>query len=265
MLKGFATPLTPKGRSGIVPPPPWTNAGIVLAIEYWTDPAAVKRFLPKGFQPASDPGHAIAHFCEWQSSSEGAEELLDPIRAQYNEFFLLIACRYEDRETYICPFMYVDNDINLYRGLIQGLPKQHAAIRMTRSYPVANQSGAALEAGTRLGATMTYRDRRLVEARVTLRQPAKEPIGLAASPVLGVRHFPDLAIGATAPLVHDIVAFAGYDRHVADIWTGTAELSMFPAPNQELADLKPRRVGRAARYAMGFSIREIRRVGDVGG
>ena len=78
------------------------------------------------------------------STSEGGDELLDPVRGQYNEFFLLIGCSYQGQPTYICPFMYVDNDANLYRGLIQGLPKQQAVIRMSRSYPIANASGSPL-------------------------------------------------------------------------------------------------------------------------
>jgi acetoacetate decarboxylase len=263
-LKGFATPLTPEGRSGIVPPPPWTNAGAVLAIEYWADPEAVRAFLPEGFGEASDPGHAIAHFCEWQSTSAGLEELDDPIRGQYNEFFLLIACRYEGTDTFICPFMYVDNDINLYRGLIQGLPKQQAAIRMTRSYPIPNPSGSPVQTGSRFGATMSYRDRRLVEATLTLRQPAETAIGLPTSPCLGLRHFPDLAQGSSGVLVHDIVAFTGSGRHIAEIWDATATLAFHAAPNQELSDLAPKRIGRAQRYYMGFTIANIRKISNVG-
>jgi acetoacetate decarboxylase len=263
MLKGFSTPLSPKGSSGIVPPPPWTNAGAIIAIEYWADPRAVRRYLPKGFADGPDPGHAVAHFCEWQSTSESADELDDPVRGQYSEFFLLVGCSYQGKATFICPYMYVDNDINLYRGLIQGLPKQQAAIRITRSYPIANRSGSPLAKGSRFGATMSFRDRRIVDAGLLLEKPAKEPIGLAASPCLGLRHFPDLAQGSEAPLVHDIVAFTGSGRQVADIWEGEGRLAIHPHPVQELSDLAPKRIGRAMRYYMGFTIGDIRKVGDA--
>ncbi len=266
LLKGFTTPLTPAGRSSIVPPPPWNNAGIVLAIEYWADLAAVQAFLPPGFSLGPDPGYAIAHFCEWQSSSEGAAELLDPVRAQYQEFFLLIEAAYEGERTFLCPFMYVDNDINLYRGLIQGLPKQHAVMRMTRSYPLDNPSAAPLAAGSVFAATMTHRDHRMVEARLMLEQEddTQSPLGLASSPVLGIRHFPDLAQNSGGrPLVFDIVGFTGSNKRVADVWTGPAELSFFAGGGHELADLKPVRVGRGARYAMGFRITDIRKIADM--
>jgi acetoacetate decarboxylase len=159
--------------------------------------------------------------------------------------------------------MYVDNDINLYRGLIQGLPKQQAAIRMTRSYPVTNAAGASLTPGARFGATMSYRDRRLVDASIVLDKAGGEAIGLASSPCLGLRHFPDLAEGTDRPLVHDIVAFAGSGRQVAEVWTGSGELAIHAAPNQELYDLRPVKIGRAARYYLGFTISHIRKIGDV--
>lgn len=266
MLQGFTTPLTPGGRSGIVPAPPWNNAGIVFAVEYWADPEVVRGFLPAGFELGPDPGYAIAHFCEWQSSSPGEAELADPVRSQYNEFFVLIEASFRGERTFLCPFMYVDNDINLYRGLIQGLPKQHATMRMTRSLPVDNPSAAQLRAGSTIGATMTHRDHRLVEARLTLERPeaTQSPLGLASSPVLGLRHFPDLAQGGGGkPLVFDIVAFTGSNKTVADVWTGPAELRFLPGGAHELIDLKPVRVGRGARYAMGFTIANIRKIADV--
>jgi hypothetical protein len=268
MLKGFSTPMTPGGRSGIVPPPPWHNAGVVLAIEYQADPANVERFLPPGFSLGPEGGKAIAHFCEWQSVSgpdgSGAEAL-DPIRAQYQEFFLVVASSFQGEPAWLCPFMYVDNDINLFRGLIQGLPKQAASIRMTRSYPVPGPAAASLAVGSRFGATMSYRDRRLVEARLTLTGPSDTPIGLASTKILGVRHFPDLATdgGFGKPVVHDVVAFSGFGKTVADVWEGEAELVINDAPNQELADLGPISVGRGTRYLMSFSIDRIRKVAEL--
>lgn len=266
MPKGFTTPLTPEGRSGVVPaPPPWHNAGTVLAVEYWCDPAALEGYLPPGFALGPDPGHAYAHFCEWQSVSDGGDELLDPIRAQYNEFFLLVSCTHAGQPTFLCPYMYVDNDQNLVRGLIQGLPKQQASIHMTRAYPVPNPAGATLAAGSRFGATMSYRGRRLVEASLTLTGPG-EPLGLPVNPCLGTRHFPDLAEGRLGmPLLHDVVAFAGTGKHTAECWAGTPTLTMHPAPNQELSDLAPVRLGRACRFAMGMTITHIRKVADIAG
>ena len=40
---------------------------------------------------------------------------------------------------------------------------------------------------------------------------------------------------------------------------------MLPAPNQELDDLAPVRLGRAARFAMGMTITHIRKIADLKG
>lgn len=263
MLKGFSTPLSATGQSALLKPPPWHNAGIVMAIEYWTDPDAITAFLPPGFEPAADPGHCIAHFAEWQSTKDDGADLIEPARAQYQEFFVLTAAKRNGRTVYTCPFMYVDTDINLYRGIIQGLPKMAARVAMTRSYPIANPAGNPLDGGSVVGASMCFRDRRVVEASLTLAEPGDEPLGLPDCDVFGIRHYPDLEHPDGPPLVYDLVQFKGADRQVSDIWYGEAELAYFDSPDHELADLAPRRIGKACRYAMGFTIIGVEKVADL--
>ena len=38
MLKGYSLPLSPGGRSSLVPSPPWHYVGDLMVIEYWADP-----------------------------------------------------------------------------------------------------------------------------------------------------------------------------------------------------------------------------------
>jgi hypothetical protein len=45
MLKGFSAPLTPQGRSALATLPPWHCSSDRIAIEYWTDPAAIPALL----------------------------------------------------------------------------------------------------------------------------------------------------------------------------------------------------------------------------
>ena len=47
-LSGFLAPLTPTGRSAIVPDMPWYYSGTLLTAEYRTDPARVAALLPAG-------------------------------------------------------------------------------------------------------------------------------------------------------------------------------------------------------------------------
>ena len=55
-LRGYTAPLSPDGRAGIVPPPPWHYSGDFLIAEYRTDPDAVAALLPAELEPAEDPG-----------------------------------------------------------------------------------------------------------------------------------------------------------------------------------------------------------------
>src|SRR3954453_5535756 len=86
--KGYTAPLSPDGRAGIVPPPPWHYSGDFLIVEYRTDPGAVGALLPPELEPAEAPGAVATIFAHWQSWSGKLHELDNPIQAQYREFFL---------------------------------------------------------------------------------------------------------------------------------------------------------------------------------
>ena len=47
--------------------------------------------LPAGLEPlAEDPGRCAALFVDWQSCADSGDELLDPVRGQYKEFFIVV-------------------------------------------------------------------------------------------------------------------------------------------------------------------------------
>src|SRR4026207_707757 len=92
-LKGCMAPRTPGGRSSIVPSPPWHYSGDVLTIEYRAEPAKVAALLPAGVDLADDaPGAAATLRAARQSCSDGGAELLDPVRSQYKECFVVVRC-----------------------------------------------------------------------------------------------------------------------------------------------------------------------------
>src|SRR5262249_46464859 len=47
-LRGYSLPLSPTGRSALVPAPPWHFSGEVVMVEYRAEPDAVAAFLPRG-------------------------------------------------------------------------------------------------------------------------------------------------------------------------------------------------------------------------
>jgi hypothetical protein len=95
-IKGFMFPRTSTGISSLLPNVPWHYSGTLLTLEYRTNPDRVAELLPEGFELADeDPGAVAVIWADWQSCSDDFNELLDPMRAQYNEkyFFVLSSHR----------------------------------------------------------------------------------------------------------------------------------------------------------------------------
>ena len=132
-LKGFVPPLSPEGRSSVVAGPPWHYSGDLLTIEYRAAPGSVERWLPDPIEPAEDDPDAVAViFADWQSCSDSFEELLDPVRSQYKEAFVVVRCRYRGETYSRCILIWVDKDFAMVRGWHQGYPKKLGSIWITR-------------------------------------------------------------------------------------------------------------------------------------
>jgi acetoacetate decarboxylase len=256
-LVGWSLPQTRTGRSALVPPPPWHYSGDFLIVEYRTDPDAARALLPPELDPGGDLGAAAAIFVDWQSCSDGGEELLDPVRAQYKEFFVVLACEYRGEPVTRCPFMWVDQGMPLVRGLVQGFPKKTGSIWMTRPVTVG-KAGPRLEAGGRFGASLAANDRRLAEATLALTALSDEGPTVNSPPLFNTRLFPAWEAG-DEPL-HEHVWAGGEDREISPIWEGDATLRLFESPADELAELAPVEVGKGFWFSFGYTVTGGRRV-----
>ena len=194
-LKGFVPPLSPEGRSSVVPGPPWHYSGDLLTIEYRAAPGSVARWLPDPVEPAEDDPDAVAViFADWQSCSDSFEEVLDPVRSQYKEAFVVVRCRYRGETYSRCILIWVDKDFAMVRGWHQGYPKKLGSIWITR--PVRHgKAGPRLEPGGRFGASVSVHDRRVVDAGFTITGPAETNGFVNALPMLHSRYFPSIEQG----------------------------------------------------------------------
>jgi hypothetical protein len=86
MLHGFSVPLTPQGKSALASPPPWHYSSDCLAIEFWSNPAAIAALLPPGVTP--------------DEKSQG--------RA-FREAFALVEAVFERTPINYCPYIFVRN------------------------------------------------------------------------------------------------------------------------------------------------------------
>jgi acetoacetate decarboxylase len=237
-LNGFLPPLTPEGTSALVPSPPWHYSGTLLTVEYRTDPANIRAILPEDIELApEDPGAVALIWADWQSCSDGGLELLDPVRSQYLEAFVVVRCAYQGAVYSRCVAIWVTKDFALGRGWFQGYPKKLGAIHVTR---VFNRGKATprLAPGAQLGASLAAYDHRLASAVVTLREPSEANGFVNGHRMLHNRIMP--SIGKDQGLSLDqLVSMGGIDLDLGQAWRGDAELSLADSPWDELHSILP--------------------------
>jgi acetoacetate decarboxylase len=250
-LRGYTAPLTPDGRAGIVPPPPWHYSGDFLIAEYRADPETVIALLPPELEPAEDPGTVAAIFADWQSCSDDFRELVDPVQSQYREFFIVVGARFRGQAVSRCVYIWVDKDFSMYRGWIQGFPKKLGSINITRRFE-AGKATPRLEAGARFGATCTANDRQIARLVVTLEHVSEGGPTVNDPPMHNSRHFP--AASGDRPAVFELVRAGGRDREVSEIWEGSAELRFYDDTLEDLQAIAPREMLRGYRFSFGYTV-----------
>ena len=236
--QGFMLPKSPDGRASIVPAPPWHYSGDVLTVEYRTDPANVAALLPEDVSLAEeDPGAVALIWADWQSCSDSGAELLDPVRSQYKECFVVVRCTYGGETYSRCVYIWVDKDFALARGWYQGYPKKLGAIWMTRPVTVG-RAGPRLAPGGVLGATLAANDRRLADVSITLTGESETGGFVNALPMLHSRWMPHIDPSHAASL-DELVTMRSQDVELGPAWTGTASVRLYDAPAEEMARLDP--------------------------
>ncbi|MNQ41183.1 Acetoacetate decarboxylase (ADC) [compost metagenome] len=229
--QSFTAPFTTTGRSSLVPRPPWHYAGWLLNVAFRFDASTAAPLVPP--EAGKLVGTGCVHFADWQACTDG-HELLDPVLAQYRETIVVLEIERPDgsRSMY-CPAIWVDQDISLLRGLLQGWPKKMGSTWLTRSLPLEHPAAAPMIAGSRLGASLAVKERRVFEAQATLTGQAGRPMGFLALPTIGAVGWPDLRKPQQLPdlvlVKPDIGQRIGSDWHQA-----TASLRLTPHPEEDI-------------------------------
>ena len=236
-VQGFLYPRTASGKASLIPPPPWFYSGDLLTVEYRTDPARVAELLPAPLELADeDPGAVALIWADWQSCSAGREELLDPVRSQYKEAFVVVRCSFQGQTFSRCVYIWVDKDFAIGRGLHQGYPKKLGSMWQTRPHPFAH-GAPQIAAGGRFGATLAAGDRRLAEAVLTLRRETETNGFVNAHPMAHHRVVPGIEIGGPDSYV-ELISSGAADVQAGPAWLGDVELTLFESPTEELARLE---------------------------
>lgn len=251
-LHGWSLPLSPSGTAALVPPPPWHFSGEALGVDFTTDPAAVAAVFPDAIEPLGD-GSASFLFCDWSSSADQDLRLAaDPARGQYREAYLIVYGLLDGRKVARVPYIWVDSDLSLARGLIQGFPKKAGTIAISKPVRLG-RGGPRLEPGATLAGRVSSLGRQLASGSVTLDGQVDDYLPRALRlPVWHTRLVPDLAGGN--PLVHDLARNVVTDFAVAEVWRGQAQLEFYESQFEELSALAPREVTDGFHCAVAFTI-----------
>lgn len=221
---------------------PWHYSGDLLTVEYRTDPSRVAELLPEPLTLVpddDDPGAVAMIFADWQSCGDDLSELDDPVRSQYKEAFIVIRCMYNNTMYSRCAYIWVDKDFALVRGLFQGYPKKLGSIWQTRPVTVG-KAGPRLAPGGRFAGTVAYHDRRIVDMRVTLRQPSATNGFVNGHPMIHSRYMPRL--DGNGDTYSELVTMGGRDVELGQAWSGDGELELLPSPVEEVNRLEVREI-----------------------
>lgn len=248
----FTPPYTHAGQSALVSAPPWHYAGWLLNVQFAYAPELAVGWIPPQLGTATGVG--CVHFADWQASSE-RDELLDPVYSQYKETILILQLQQADGSLIsYCPGIWVDQDISLLRGLLQGWPKKFGSTWLTRSLPLSHPAAVPLQAGSKLGASLCVKDRRLIEAQATLTGNTGSPLGFLQHPVIGLVGLPDLSAPTQAAQLKTVRAQIG--DLVSSGWhDASAQLNFLAHPFEETSQLGQVQVTAASAGWLGLTIR----------
>jgi len=242
-LNGFIFPRTQLGGASMLPPMPWHYSGDLLTVEYRTDPSRVAELLPEPLTLVSDdhdPGAVAMIFADWQSCGDDRSELLDPVRSQYKEAFLVVRCMFEGTIYSRCVYIWVDKDFAMVRGHFQGYPKKLGSIWQTRPVTLG-KAGPRVAPGGQFAGTVAYHDRRIVNAYVTLRDESPGNGFVNGHPMVHSRYMPRIE-GDGTDTYSELVTMSGRDVELGQAWRGDAEIELLPSPVEEVARLEVREV-----------------------
>jgi acetoacetate decarboxylase len=250
-LTGWTLPQSPSGRSAVVAAPPWHYSGEIIALDFKADVDAVAALLPRGLAPAPD-GAASVVFADWCSASDHDERVLaDPGVGQYHEAYLVLHALRGDKKVGRVPFIWVDSELSLLRGQIQGFPKKLGQIAMTRAVELG-RGGVRKQAGARFAAHASSHGRRVLSASVQLEGTSDRLPRALTLPLIHTRLFP--SIDRAEPAVHELQIGSIANFECGTVHTGPATLLLEPSEYEELAPLTPRSVGAGYVCSLAFSV-----------
>lgn len=239
-------PITPSGKSALVPEGPWTYVMDAISVHAKGYDDLVRSVLPSKLKPSGDLWFYVADIISYSESSEEMNYLA-PDLLQYREAAIFVKVELNGRNYAYCPFMYVDNDVSLVRGLIFGFPKKMAKIELTKFHDLfgaRRYGGVAYRAGYKL-----------------LRVLVEPEAGAESTPFDGFgnwllrRYFKPMGVDELVEFVPEV----SYSK----VLFGKGELELGGGFNDELEYFEPSEVLGGYLYSVKLRAREVKPLGGV--
>lgn len=223
-----------------------------MAIEFLADADKIEGYLPEPLRPKDN--RCCLYFIEWQYASENGREYVDPIESQYSESILLMNAEYKGETVAYCPFIWVNQDKALLRGLIQGWPKQLGETYISKRFQLESKASPK----DLLCSTLSVYGKRYMEGQIQLKGTSEmAPTPSFAGATL-IRYFPDLQKGRhQQPLVNELVKLTSRDVKMSDIRCGEATLDFKLSAEHELNDFAPLAVGMGYAFEIALTVDDL--------
>lgn len=229
----FTGPITFSGKSSLVPPPPWIYGIENISAHVFFDAKSLKSFVPEPLEIVD--GEGWIYIASIYSTSEHNLDMFyeEPELTQYMELGIGIKVKYENKTYTYFPFMWVDKDFALYRGIILGYPKKFAKITMSRFNPMLKGYSEPKE-GIRIGGYAVRGSERLAKMIIELKEKVNK-IPFPFGPIIQFRLFPSAGDCSEIFELGQVIA----EAEVKDGWYGNIiSLELRGAVNDELDGLK---------------------------
>ncbi len=188
-----------------------------------------------------------------------ATELLDPVRGQYKEFFIVVNAMLGAEHVTSCPYIWVDRDFALIRGWIQGFPK-----KLGRGAHDAQLRARLQGRGPQLRRHAGGHGRLLAEGSVTPEQVSESGPTHNDPPLI---NRPPLSPFGRRPVAgrRPPRAGAGAKQRPVDLGhpRGVGDARLHDAPGEEHAELAPVRVGKGFRFQFAYTVDDLETVREL--
>ncbi|AWR96941.1 acetoacetate decarboxylase [Acidianus sulfidivorans JP7] len=254
MQNDFTLPLTKSGRSQLVYPPPWHYAVTYISAHVKFDKDSTKELLPSFL---TSDGEGWIYIADFISTSDYNWDFmyLDPDLVQYMEGAIGLKVQFEGKNYLYFPFMWVDKDWALVRGLLDGYPKKFAKISMTKFHSLLPKYSKP-EKDSIIGGYVVRYGGVIFRLQLQLKEKTELLPIRDFGPVLNIRKFPSRGEGEDE--IYEVTSRIRDQSDYGEIWKGDAKIELGGYVNDEVNVLNIEEVRNGYFYTAYFRVSETR-------